>query len=222
MLQLYDATKINLKGGEQMRKVLILVAVVLVLALQCSFADDLKIPSWRGQDGTTFHRWEFGTDDPMPVPDEWYNPYSQGLPPDILVEPGPGMGWLPEMDGRLGVWQLSGHIDIDIWNRPEPLPLKIIQIQMTWSPQPNTGDPLVVETNSGIVASVVDEIIIGNPWIHTTYRIILQPNPEWEHIQISGDIDVDELVIDTICTIPEPGTVGLIAIGVLALVRRKK
>jgi len=206
-----------------MRKLFLFVVVALI-ATQCSFADDLKIPSWRGDEGTTYHRWEFGTSDPSPVPEDgWYNPYSGGLPPEIMIEPGPGMGWLPDKDGRFGVWQLSGHIDVDILNRPEPLPFKIIQIQLTWAPQPNTGVPLVQEINSGIVATVVDEVVIGNPtpWFHTTYRMIIEPNPSWEHIQISGDIDVDELVIDTIC-IPEPGSLALIGLGLLVLMRRKK
>lgn len=206
-----------------MKKLFLLVAVALVVTLQCSFADDLKVPPWRGVDGSTYHRWEFGAPDPAPVPDEWYNPYSGGLPPEIMIEPGPGMGWLPELDGRFGVWQLSGHIDVDILNRPEPLPWKIIQIQLTWTPQPNTGVPLVWETNSGIVATVVDEVVLGNPtaWFHTTYRLLISPNPSWEHIQIGGDIDVDELVIDTIC-IPEPGSMALIGIALLALLRKKK
>ena len=38
---------------------------------------------------------------------------------------------------------------------------------------------------------------------------------------IGGDVFVDQLVVDTIC-IPEPATMSLLALGGLALLRRKR
>jgi len=39
------------------------------------------------------------------------------------------------LNGRQGVWPLSGEIWIDFPNQPEPLPFKDIYIQLTWEEQ---------------------------------------------------------------------------------------
>ena len=58
-------------------------------------------------------------------------------------------------------------------------------------------------------------------WVHSTYLIHLEPNPAWEIVKIDGTLVVDEIVIDTIC-FPEPAAMGVLAVGGLALLRRRK
>jgi len=181
-------------------------ALLTVLAWAPSiWADDLNPPPWRGQDGSTYAKWEFSTPDPNPVPDQQYNPYGQS---NMTVTPGPGMGWLPELDGRLGVWQLSGRIEVWIPNYPLPRPVKYIWVQLTWQGQ-SPGRPTVSEVYTGRTGSLIHEQS-GSPWLESTFLIDIKPNPQSEVISIEGPINVDELVIDTIC-IPEPS--GLLALS---------
>lgn len=182
-----------------------------------ALADDLNPPPWRGQPGSTFGQWEFSTPDPHPLPDLGHYPY--GIP-STTVTPGVGQAWLPEWEGRVGVWPLSGEIFVQIPNRPEPLPFKEIWIQLTWAMQAPNVWPAVSETRFGVPATLVAEVPLGGAWLHSTYLIQLEPNPDWERILITGAVNVDELVIDTICA-PEPTTLGLLALGTLALLRRR-
>ena len=200
---------------------------VLVVGLMVvpAVADDLNPPPWRGLDGTSYARWEFGTDDPYAPPEnDWYNPYGM---PEIEVQP--LTDWYDEYDGRLGVWALSGEIWVDIWNYPEPLPHKFIWVQLTWAPMEFEPNPFpnveeIFTTGGPYYGTLQDEFDVGpDPfeWYHSTYLIELWPNPDFETVHIWGDIYVDEVVIDTWC-IPEPASLSLLALGSLVVLRRKR
>ena len=198
------------------------VAVILICSLAVAgsaLADDLNPPPWqRGMDGTTWAAWEFSTPDPKPMPDAGYLPYG---PPDTTVWTGVGQQWWDSWEGRQGVWPLSGAMEMLLFNRPEPLPYKDIQIQITWMPQVPRAEPVVTELMWGGTGELIDEIPLSSDWTHSTYMIHLEPNPDMETVWIEGSIMVDEVVIDTIC-IPEPMTLSLLALGALALGRKRR
>jgi hypothetical protein len=199
-----------------MHLVRIPLAVVLCgVMLAAAVADDLNPPVWRGQPGTTWAEWEYPTPNPNPLPDVGYNPYGV---PATRVYPGLGQVWLPELDGRLGVWPLSGEIWVDIPNRPDPNPWKDIYVQLTWEPQAPGNTPSVLTTlPQQVTGTLLHQTPLGGQWMHSVYAVHLEPNPAWEQILITGGINVDQLVIDTRC-VPEPGTVALLAFGALAAV----
>ena len=208
------------------RLTLLVIAVVFIVTPLCT-AEDLNAPWWRGQPGTTVQGWEFGDPNPNPLPDWGLNPNGD---PAIQITPGVGQEWWQEYGGRFGVWPLSGEIIVEIPNFIEPNPLKLIWIQLTWSPQvPGGVIQFLQENDSGIAGVLQQELVLGpNPavpnefWYHSTYLITLPYNPPFETILISGSVDVDELVIDTWCTVPEPGTMALFGVCMLALLRRKR
>lgn len=199
----------------------LLCGLLLVGVVAPALAEDLYPPPWRGDPRSTYQRWEFGDANLNPLPDESLSPFTP-LPAEVT----PAGDWLDYWQSHNGVWPLSGEIVIPIHNFPEPLPEKRIWVQITWNPQPTFQDVLVEGwTDPGVLAGaeVVNTIDLGEqyPWTHTTFEIILQPNPEIEYIRIDGDIWIDEVVIDTIC-IPEPGTMALLGLGVFGLIRKRR
>ncbi|NLF32883.1 MAG: PEP-CTERM sorting domain-containing protein [Planctomycetes bacterium] len=197
------------------------VAVMVLCSLAVvgsALADDLYPPQWRGLDGSTLAAWEFSTSDVNPAVDLENNPYG---PSSMTIWTGVGQQWWPEWEGRLGVWPLSGALEAVLFNRPEPLPFKDIQVQITWRPQVPGGFLTVRETMWGATGELINETPLENEWIHSTFLIRLEPNPAMEIVRLDGSVMVDQIVIDTNC-IPEPVTLSLLALGALAMLRRRR
>ena len=204
-----------------------LSAVGLVLLIGVLFTgpvlgEDLNPPLWRGDYGTTYAVWEFSDPNPTPLPElGWYNP--NGMP-YMSVDAGYGRNWLPDWDGRIGVWPLSGIIVIEFPNYPLPNAYKDIWVQITWAPEAQYGEPTVKVQPEGIDPGVIVPVDpqstkpLSGPWRHDTYKVRISPNPPWERIIIQGNAFVDEVVVDTRCIIPEPGGVLVLITGSLGLV----
>jgi PEP-CTERM motif len=208
-------------------------------------ADDLFPAPWRGDPLSTVAEWEFlGPLTPAP-PD--------GTTPPIIGDGlGPGgiptatmFGFIthfPSYDGD-GAWLGSGptpgslgFIELLIPNWIDQEPVKLIQIQMTIQPQ--GGNPLrpfvqsILASDPAGIDDVtrlnISEILIDplNNIFHRTETWRIRPNPDWERILIAvpSDTYVDQIVVDTISTVPEPVSVllmGLGLVGIAGLIRRR-
>lgn len=197
------------------------LCAVLVVCAAASFADDINPPSWRGLPGTTFAEWRFSTSNPVSNPDSYFNPYGV---PTAHAWTGTGQTWIDQWGGRQGMWPLSGTIEVTIPNNPVPNPSKEIWVQLTWARQTSNSMPFISELLTQTSGQLVSQVAIGptgylgpyDMWYHSTYRILLYPNPVSEIVKIDGTVVVDQLVIDTIC-IPEPGTCVALAVGLFSL-----
>ena len=227
----------------QLGLVLPAVLTVVLLGMVAAQADDLNQPIWRGAPGSTVQEWDFLTagipiTDPQPgalydPPDgmdvPYDNPYGGA---SARYYPGSGQEWQPMWEGREGVLPLSGTIVLDIWNVPLPNPVKDIRLQITWRDQtiggqhPEITMPEIFGPGSdpfdwGLYAEETIALPGIGDWQHTTIDLKIWPNPEFESIRIDGAIDVDQIVVDTIC-IPEPASLALIGFGALALAMRRR
>ncbi len=202
------------------------------------------------QPNYTFQHWEFDSPPMGPIvePENLWNP--NGPPPTIMFEgmwewsdnwecpPGLEDG---QGTGTLNGWHANDEVGgfstllITIPNTPDANPIKEIFLQITSSKGPSTpyggGDPVTVGGNgpnpsgytSGTFSTGRPHYGEGNNWYTYNYGLTIMPNPESEVISITVPYCtvIDQIVVDTRC-VPEPMTMSLLAVGGLALIRRKR
>jgi len=207
----------------KMRNLLVFGLALVIPALP-ALADDFLPPTWRGADRTVMAEWGFGTAlSPAPA-DDFVSVPSGLVAPNATITPAQGASWMQTWGGRTGVWPLSGEIEIPFPNFTDG-DRKDVYIQLTWweaicGPGPTVT--IQVPDKLPVTATLLFSDNLGEGWYHSIYAGTIIPNPEMEIIRISGDIYMDQVVIDTIC--PEPGTMfllGLAALGTLIRRRRK-
>jgi hypothetical protein len=217
----------------------IVLAALIALTAGASnaLADDIAPPWWRYKDPdpvanrSTLQHWEFGNNETDPIADAVYTAPPETLAPQAVISPADA--WIDEHynSARQGIWTLSespssGLINLFISNYSGG-PEKKIWVQLTWMPIPqlapliSDGAPVIVARTSSSITPVSGDLLteqsVGEDWIHSTYLIVVRPNPEFESVTISGDILIDSVVVDTIC--PEPGTLLALGVGIPFILR---
>jgi hypothetical protein len=213
------------------------VCLLSIFFLQTASGDDLSPPPWRGGPLSTVAEWDFLTANAGPPDGTSIVPVigdSGGVP---LAIPGPGIAWDP-FDGT-GAWigqTGGGTMRFELPNWIDTEPIKFIQIQMTFQPNPSLPFPGVTQMSAfdplgvAIAQTNVQEFPIPGSTNGMWQRIEewrIWPNPDSEFFQITilPDIALSQVVVDTI-SVPEPSSAILAALGLVVLAawgwRRKR
>lgn len=231
-----------------MNKKLTLLSVLLLLCVSPTFAIDVVgptgLPGWnRGDDGSTYQKFDMSTPNANPQgADIDQNPF--GAPE---IERIGQWEWAPDVDGPGGgtvdAWHCMGDgtgegsigtLKLMIPNDPADRPLKKLVLQITTTSEPTSIQvdgfgPLspysVQEFDPGVADVQHPGSYQGQPWYTYVYGYEIEPNPHNEEIWIDFEYCswIDQIDVDTICTVPEPTTIGLLSVGGLAcLVRRRR
>ena len=73
-------------------------------------------------------------------------------------------------------------------------------------------------------AVLVNSQVLPDGWIHEVYAMTLDLNPmhEWFEMGYVTNVLIDQIVIETLCYVPEPATMVLLGLGSLLMIRRKR
>ncbi|MBK9138562.1 MAG: PEP-CTERM sorting domain-containing protein [Verrucomicrobia bacterium] len=213
-------------------------ALTAAVASFISYGHDVAPPVWRGLEGSTLSIWEFATaNNPADLSPLSVNPF--GSPTATVTVGEFGSGWQNTLLGlgtQTGFWDLGGEggqIELFIPNRPASPPgsYKDLRIQVTYFKDISAA-PTVTLAGATLVNSgfqVVESVPTGGQWIASWTDWRIEPNPVSETIVIKSDADwgsvVDQIVVDTICVVPEPSSVafaGVVALGAIWFVRRRQ
>jgi hypothetical protein len=97
--------------------------------------------------------------------------------------------------------------ELDEWDDAWPDPL------WTWS-----------DTEFWFDGELIDQQLLTDGWIHEVWAITLDLNPyaEWFEFGYAEGVIIDQIIIETLCYVPEPATMVLLGLGSLMMIRRKK
>ena len=128
----------------------------------------------------------------------------------------------------LGTTSGTGTIILHVPNNPDPNEIKYIYLQITSTKAPSSVTPVGGGSGGpytgGTWSTGVPQWQESNGWYTYNWGLTIEPNPEYEDIAITVPFgtSIDQIVVDTICTTPEPATMGLLLLGGLALLRRRR
>ena len=217
-----------------MARIAILCGVLLSVT-ECAFADDLNPPPYRGGTRSTLAEWDFDQDGENPLAPDGDLPTVIGDFAPVLNAALPGNAPYPSGfantnltytgQGFLNNGTATFPLSFNVPNWIDLEPIKFLRLQVTYTgPTPTTqvtgflgapGDSALV---SEILVNTVPGTIGNSLYFYQDWE--LRPNPDWEQVALllQPGTFIDQVVIDTIST-PEPSTITLVAIGVLALGR---
>jgi hypothetical protein len=212
--------KMNTQNKNKFNIALALVVVsILVLSGSSAFADDLNPPSYRGNPLSVNAEWQlvFGTN--FLNLTQW----SSIDDSDSATNLYPFFTPSPQIQPMGDIYQFQ------VPNWVDQMPVKYMRLQLTWL---GTTQPPInlfsegldgVNLISGVITYSSPVQAISPAFTYQYFDFEFHPNLDFErvHIQLPPNGLLSQVVVDTVSTVPEPATIGLLGLGVLSLLRRK-
>jgi len=209
--------KMKHQSSVQFVRILLLVLVSAV-SYNAALADDLNPPPYRGGPLSVYAHW-VSEDLGFLLLNEFFS--VEDNDPSIFL-----MDFLPtvQLDPAAGIYSFR------IPNFIDELPVKLLRLQLTWVG--NTQPPIAVSTEGVDQGSLVPGVLtyLSQPLIFTQpdggyqyFDFEYRPNPDFESIfvQLSPGAQIVQAVVDSISILPEPSSVGILAVGGFVLLIRK-
>jgi hypothetical protein len=211
--------KSSIAGKLSVEAIVAATIVAWLTPVSASILNDVQPPPWRGEPGTTSQYWHFNQPDRGPIAPDGVPDEGQPWLPSTQIVAESQAHWVDSdpVSGRYGIWSLgpSADLRVTVDNYQQPNPVKLIWVQVVWQDIPGlpaTGPVLGDFVPPGTNPIAVGPVDLEYGWFETTYRWEIYPNPPDEIFTIGGNINVDQVIIDTWC-IPEPSALLLAMIG---------
>jgi hypothetical protein len=193
-------------------------AAILIFSYSYAVADNLNPPAYVGNPLSVHAEWQvvFGAT-PLYL-SQWS--FVDDSDPSTYLYPNFTPSSPVQPNGDIYQLQLPNWVD--------QMPVKYMRLQLTWMGNPQPPVNIFSEGLDGV--NLISGVIVNTSPIQTLppaftyqyYDFEFHPNLDFErvHVQVAPGAVLSQIVIDTV-SVPEPATMGLLALGSLVLRRRK-
>jgi len=145
-----------------------------------------------------------------------------GVPMGHAYEEGPLSEWEGTYGDPMETWDEEG----EVWGwAAYEVPLDEWDYGTYGDPMYTWDDSLPHEGEFWFDGERISSQVLDDGWLLDVWAVTIEPNPEmewWEGGLEEGSVLIDQIVIETICYVPEPATMVLLGLGSLLMIRRKR
>lgn len=210
------------------RKAVILIMLLALALPVAAWADDLNPPAWRGGGNTIYAIWDTWSGYNPQFPDIIYPDSYASNPPGIFPPYLTGLSVFSIWNNDSIIFDTSGQdypiLQLKADNFDRQNPEKRIRIQMTYRYNRDVEIYRVIASVDPAVVSItqlVDDQLVGPDQYYSAWDIVIRPNPFIETIYFglpgTCNFVLDQLVFDSICVVPLPGSLLLLGSGIMGL-----
>ena len=205
------------------RWIAVYLAILIALCAVAANAHDLQPPDYRGDPLSAYFHWLPANPDVpgsgvLPFPEYWW--VDDNDPDTFFLE-----HIVPQLTTESGT--NGQYLTLELPNFFDELPLKLMRVQLTWTGSsltpPTIADILGFSGPTGVSSGQVDYSSPISPYTqpdggYQYHDLSIRPNPDWEMltIHVPQGVVIDQIVVDTISTIPEPSSLVLVVLGAAA------
>ncbi len=139
-----------------------------------------------------------------------------------------GWNWAPPGGGGIINEARDATFVANVINWVDLEPEKYLRVQMTFTDGGNGAPDITQVEGFGPVSGGDPHQTFADPPMmvdanHFYQDFIIMPNPDWEQIEffLPMGTSVDQLIIESV-SVPEPATMSLIALGAIAILKRRR